>query len=283
MRRVVPCPSRLLRAPDVLFTHLCELVTSELNISLDHERRHSEIDAQQRVMRCTDARSWMRGRHATVRQIRTTSLHRTRASATRAFRIPFRTARRRAQRPVDPARFTLCMRRFDQRPPQPRRPVAGDAPVPGVVRAPVDARHQAGVARQRGPVREALDVPTSARIVRPIIGPIPTARSARRPSDRWLRGAEPRRSLPPLRAGRGPRGAPGVATPPSLSPGRCTVASQANPRGLVQRGHGRIAAAVPEQQRPDHLRQPRADPHDLLTAPTQVAQLRGSPAAGCRC
>jgi hypothetical protein len=68
-------------------------------------------------------------------------------------------------------------RRLDQRPAQPRRPLAGDAPVVEMAGAALDSRHQAGIAGQPRAARKPLDVADSARMVSASTEPIPTSRS----------------------------------------------------------------------------------------------------------
>ena len=67
----------------------------------------------------------------------------------------------------------LMHRRFDQRPPQPRRPGLGDPPAPVPAATALDARHQPGVTRQVRAIGKAVIVPISARTVTLNTGPKP--------------------------------------------------------------------------------------------------------------
>src|SRR5438477_10418523 len=84
--------------------HLSEHASCVLTLRLAHGRGHSELDGYAVQPPCGKPthRPW-RGRHTPPSgrgHLATTSLHSTRASATRALIAPFRIAHRRAPRPV---------------------------------------------------------------------------------------------------------------------------------------------------------------------------------------
>ena len=90
-------------------------------------------------------------------QASNTSLQSARATATRAFNIP----RLDRQVPRPPAKIVLAAkwmdRRFDQRPPQPRRARLGDAPAPVALAAALDPRQQARVTCQMRSIGKPAD------------------------------------------------------------------------------------------------------------------------------
>ena len=114
--------------------------------------------------------------------------------------------------------------------------------------------------------------PISARSVSASTGPIPIRSSSAPRSDR------PRPALAPPRRPRAHRRGPPdtAAQAPQLARrlGRqaATCSSQASAARRVQRVPGGSPRIPAQQQRANHLRQPRAHPHQLMPAPTDLAQ-----------
>ena len=267
--------------------HLSEHAPCGLTLRLDHARRHSEIDTAAERRPCVKPthRAW-RGRHA-LRVSRghtaTMSSHKTPRQRDAGFiPSPLRTASRRAQRPVASVRLRACMAASTKRPAQPGRAFTGDAPGPVVRdRATVDARRPG---RRNWPaagpaVKRAMS-PTSARIVNASTGPDPDE-GVQRDRDRIRRGPLLRLERPPLARPRGSRdtAARGVADcgPPRAA--SCTCAQPRQRRRCVQPRPRRLPRIGSEQQRPDHLRQPRPQPHQLMPPAARPRASRESPAA----
>ncbi len=153
-------------------------------------------------------------------------------------------------------------RRFDQRPPQPRRSVAGNAPVVHVVGTALDARDQPRIARQRRPAGEATDVAHLGANRQRHHGP-DANEPVQRDRDGVRRGAV--FDLGIGRVGVGMDGAiealEAAQRPVGVGPQLRHLGEPRERPRCIELGPGRLAGIIAQQERADHLRQARPQPH----------------------